>query len=152
MGIYQFKREQTIQAPLEKVWDFISSPSNLKEITPDYMGFDIISEDLPEKMYPGMIVIYTVRPLAGIPLTWATEITQVRELEYFVDEQRAGPYTIWHHEHFIEETSDGTLMKDIVTYQPPLGWIGDIANQWVIKAKLQEIFDYRHKAVLRIFQ
>ena len=151
MAIYQFKREQLIEAPLPEVWDFISSPANLKEITPDYMGFDIVSEDLPEKMYPGMMVLYTVKPLAGIPLTWATEITHVREFEYFVDEQRAGPYSIWHHEHFVHETSEGTLMKDIVTYKPPLGFIGDMANYLVIRSKLKEIFDYRHKVLNRLF-
>lgn len=147
MAFYQFYQEQLINAPLEEVWDFISSPKNLKKITPDYMGFDITSEHLAEKMYEGMIISYKVSPLAGIKTDWVTEITHVRENTFFVDEQRIGPYTLWHHQHFIEPTPEGTLMKDIVTYQPPFGLIGAVANSLVIKKKLQEIFDYRRVAI-----
>ncbi len=132
---------------MEEVWDFISSPKNLKEITPDYMGFDITSEGLPEKMYQGMIISYKVSPLLGIKTNWVTEITHVRDLEYFVDEQRIGPYKIWHHQHFIEPIENGVLMRDIVTYQPPFGILGAMMNGIVIRKKLEEIFDYRTKAV-----
>jgi ligand-binding SRPBCC domain-containing protein len=102
MPIYQLRKEQVIPTNLEMIWDFISSPANLKEITPDYMGFDITSEGLPEKMYPGMMISYKVRPMLNIPLTWVTEITHVEHLKFFVDEQRVGPYRIWHHEHHLE--------------------------------------------------
>ena len=151
MAFYQFKQEQKVNASLEEVWDFISSPANLKEITPDYMGFDITSEDLPEKMYPGMIITYTVKPILGIKTPWMTEITQVKDKEFFIDEQRVGPYKLWHHQHFIEPIEGGVLMKDIVTYAPPLGFLGAIANKLIIKNKLQEIFDYRTKAVNKKF-
>lgn len=145
MAFYQFYREQKINASIDEVWDFISSPKNLKEITPDYMGFDIISSNLPEKMYSGMIITYKVSPLLGIKTTWVSEITQVRDRSYFVDEQRVGPYTLWHHQHIIEPLPNGVLMKDIVSYQPPLGFLGAIANRLIIKKKLQEIFEYRKK-------
>ena len=147
MGFYQFKAEQQIPATLEETWDFISSPKNLKTITPDYMGFDIISESLPEKMYPGMIIEYRVSPLLGIKTRWVTEITHVKNREYFVDEQRVGPYKIWHHQHHIESNKEGVLMKDIVSYQPPFGFIGSIANSLIIRNKLNEIFDYRKIAL-----
>lgn len=147
MAFYQLKRTQKINASMEEVWDFISSPKNLKEITPDYMGFDITSEGLPEKMYQGMIISYKVSPLLGIKTNWVTEITHVRDLEYFVDEQRIGPYKIWHHQHFIEPIENGVLMRDIVTYQPPFGILGAMMNGIVIRKKLEEIFDYRTKAV-----
>ena len=147
MPLYQFKKIQKVNASMESLWDFISSPANLKVITPDYMGFDITTEDLPVKMYPGMIISYRVSPLLGIKTTWVTEITQVREMEYFVDEQRVGPYSIWHHQHHISPIEGGVLMKDIVSYQPPMGFIGAIANSLVIKQKLEEIFDYRVNAI-----
>jgi ligand-binding SRPBCC domain-containing protein len=147
MAFYQFIQTQKVNASLEDVWDFISSPKNLKEITPDYMGFDITSEGLTEKMYPGMIIGYRVSPLLGIKTTWVTEITQVRDLSYFVDEQRIGPYSIWHHQHFIEPIEGGVLMRDIVTYQPPFAFLGAIMNRLVIQKKLKEIFAYRTKAV-----
>ena len=147
MGFFQFKRKQVINASIDEVWDFISSPVNLKEITPDYMGFDITTEDLPEKMYPGMIISYNVTPLFGIKTRWVTEITHVVDKSYFVDEQRVGPYAMWHHEHIIEPIEGGVLMKDIVSYQPPFGILGNIADKLIIKAKLNEIFDYRTKVI-----
>lgn len=136
---------------METLWDFISSPRNLKEITPDYMGFDITSEGLPDKMYPGMIISYKVSPLLGVKTTWVTEITQVKEMEYFIDEQRVGPYSIWHHQHHISPIEGGVLMHDIVSYQPPFGYLGAIANAMIIKKKLEEIFDYRVQAINKRF-
>lgn len=151
MGVYQFKQEHNIKASSEEIWDFISSPKNLKEITPAYMGFNIVSNDLPEKMYPGMIIIYKVSPLLGIKMTWVTEITQVKEKEYFIDEQRVGPYRTWHHEHFIEAVAGGVIMKDFVTYQPPMGILGSLANALFIRKKLVEIFNYRTKIINQKF-
>ena len=148
MGFYQKKSELKVNASLEEVWDFISSPVNLKEITPDYMGFDITSTGLPEKMYPGMIISYIVKPMFGIKTTWVTEITQVRDKEYFIDEQRVGPYSIWHHQHHIEPIEGGVLMRDIVSYKPPFGILGNIANSLFIRKKLKEIFSYRTKAII----
>ena len=149
--IYQFKTKQLLKSDLETVWDFVSSPRNLKKITPPYMGFDIISKDLPLKMYPGMIITYKVSPLLSIPTTWVTEITQVEKHKFFIDEQRVGPYTMWHHQHFLKETKDGILMTDIVTYKPPFGILGSIANSLFIKKKLKSIFDYRFIALEKIF-
>lgn len=151
MGFYQFKKTQEINASLEEVWKFISDPANLKKITPDYMGFDIISNDVPSEMYAGMIISYEVSPLFGIKTTWVTEITHLKENSYFVDEQRVGPYKIWHHQHRIQPMEKGTLMTDIVSYQPPLGLLGSVANTLIIKGKLNEIFDYRTKTLDEIF-
>ena len=111
------------------------------------MGFDITSEDIPEKMYPGMIITYIVKPILGIKTPWMTEITQVKDKEFFIDEQRVGPYKLWHHQHFIEPIEGGVLMRDIVTYAPPFGFLGAIANKLLIRKKLNEIFNYRTKAV-----
>lgn len=102
MAFYQFYREQLITASIDEIWDFISSPQNLKKITPQEMGFDIRTKDLPNKIYEGMIISYTVRPLLGIKTNWVTEITHIKDKEYFVDEQRVGPYSMWHHQHMIK--------------------------------------------------
>ncbi|WP_417592002.1 SRPBCC family protein [Owenweeksia hongkongensis] len=150
MGFFQLRTEQQVNASLEEVWDFISSPKNLKEITPDHMGFEITNQ-ASGNMYPGMIISYKVSPLLGIKMNWVTEITHVKDMEYFVDEQRIGPYTMWHHEHHLEENEHGVLMKDIVTYQPPFGKLGNLANSLFIKKQLKEIFDYREEAVNRYF-
>lgn len=147
MAFYQLHKSQKVNCSLDELWDFISSPKNLKQITPDYMGFDISSKDTPEKMYAGLIITYKVSPLLGIKMNWMTEITHVQEKSFFVDEQRVGPYKLWHHQHFIQEIEGGVLMRDIVTYQPPFGFIGAIMNSLIIRKKLEEIFDYRFKAV-----
>ncbi|MFW5756828.1 MAG: SRPBCC family protein [Tangfeifania sp.] len=151
MGFYQLHKTQKVPASLDEVWEFISSPGNLKKITPPFMGFDITSKHTGEKMYPGMIITYKVSPVFGIKMNWVTEITHVKEKEYFVDEQRSGPYSMWHHEHKIEPVKGGVLMTDIVSYKPPLGLLGSIANSFIIKKQLDEIFDFREKALIEIF-
>lgn len=151
MGFYQLHKTQKIPVTIDEVWDFISSPANLKKITPEYMGFNITSKLISEKMYPGMIISYKVSPVLGIKMTWVTEITQVKEKEYFVDEQRVGPYSMWHHEHKIEPVEGGVLMTDIVSYKPPFGFLGSIANSILIKKQLKEIFDFRTVAMEKRF-
>ncbi|MBC8147193.1 MAG: SRPBCC family protein [Bacteroidetes bacterium] len=151
MAFYQLNQTQKIPDSIVGVWDFISSPVNLQEITPSYMGFIITSKNANEKMYAGMIISYKVRPLAGINLNWVTEITQLKDKEYFVDEQRIGPYKMWHHQHRIEAIEGGVLMTDIVSYQPPMGILGALANALFIKQKLKSIFNYRTIALEKRF-
>jgi ligand-binding SRPBCC domain-containing protein len=147
MAYYQFQKKQIISASIQDVWDFISSPKNLKIITPEYMGFEVTSEQLPEKMYPGIIISYTVKPLLGIRMTWVTEITHIEEGKYFIDEQRIGPYSMWHHQHFIEPSGEGVLMTDMVTYSPPLGFLGSLANKLFIRRQLDAIFNFRSQII-----
>lgn len=151
MPFYQFEQKQKIPAAIDAVWDFISSPNNLKEITPGYLGFEVTGNSGNTKMYPGMIITYKVSPLFGIKLNWMTEITHVKDKEYFVDEQRSGPYKLWHHQHKIEPIESGVLMTDIVTYQPPMGILGAVANSLIIKKKLNEIFNFRTTAIEKRF-
>jgi len=147
MAHFQLIKKQFLKTDIDTIWGFASSPKNLKEITPDYMLFDITSEGLPEKMYPGMIITYRVSPLLNIKMNWVTEISQVKDKQFFVDEQRLGPYTMWHHQHLFEEQDGGVLMTDIVTYIPPFGILGVIANSLLIKRQLESIFDYRFKVL-----
>lgn len=151
MAFYQLIKTQKLPASIIELWDFISAPANLKEITPEHMGFLVTSNNGQEKMYTGMIITYKVSPLLGIRLNWMTEITHVKDLEYFVDEQRIGPYSMWHHQHKLEAIKGGVLMTDIVTYQTPLWILGALANSLVIKNKLRKIFDYRAVALERRF-
>lgn len=151
MATFRLETTQLVNASLAEVWDFISSPKNLKHITPEHMGFDIITPNLPEKMYPGMMIEYIVKPVLGIPMHWLTEITHVQDHAFFVDEQRSGPYSLWHHQHHIKETPNGILMTDIVHYIPPMGFLGSIANAVFIKNQLKQIFDFRTIAVEKRF-
>jgi hypothetical protein len=151
MAVYELKYEQKIPSTLETVWDYISSPMNLKEITPEYMNFLVTSSTFREKMYPGMMITYKVSPLLGLRLDWCTEITEVSHLNYFVDEQREGPYTIWHHQHHLEEIEGGVLMTDIIHYKVPFGFLGKIANRLFVRKKLQTIFQFRFRRMEEIF-
>lgn len=151
MAFYQFVRKQELCGTIDEVWNFISSPGNLKEITPDDMGFIITSNNGTERMYPGMIITYKVRPAFGFKVNWVTEITHVREYEYFIDEQRFGPYTLWHHQHKIEAIDGGVMMTDIVSYIPPFGFIGAFANSLFIRKRLQHIFEFRSNILKKKF-
>jgi len=143
MKLYQLLRKQELDISLDKAWDFFSSPKNLKEITPKHMGFEITSEFKSEKMFAGMIIEYIVRPMLGIPLKWVTEITHVKENEYFIDEQRFGPYKMWHHLHQFKFENGKLIMYDLVNYVLPFGIFGVIAHKLFVKREVEKIFEYR---------
>lgn len=151
MSLHNLISSQQLPISVEQAWDFISSPKNLKIITPDYMGFEIKGIPPADKMYSGMIISYSVKPILSIPLNWVTEITHVKELEYFVDEQRFGPYSFWHHKHFIKPIDGGVQMDDLVHYRLPLGPLGNLANALIVRRQLNEIFDYRFKKLEELF-
>ena len=148
---YSLKTIQHIPISLEHAWDFFSNPGNLQEITPANLGFRIISKHHGEKMYAGQVIEYTVRPLLGIPLYWMTEITHVQEKKYFIDEQRFGPYSMWHHQHHFTERKGGIEMTDIVHYKLPLWFLGDIANTISVRKQLDGIFNYRFNTIEKKF-
>ena len=150
MKIYQKKTSQKLPILIKEAWNFFSDPKNLKIITPDYMGFDIIDGD-DKKIFPGQIIKYKVSPLFGIQLKWVTEITHVLNERYFVDEQRFGPYALWHHKHFIKEIENGVLMEDVIHYKIPLGPIGVLLNFLFINSKLKSIFKYRKQELIKTF-
>lgn len=150
MKLYRLHTIQDLPISKDQAWDFLSDPKNLKIITPDYMGFNILS-GADRKMFPGQIIQYIVTPVAGIPTKWVTEITHVKEGEYFVDEQRFGPYALWHHKHFIESISGGVRMEDIVDYKLPFGVLGQLVHPILVKPKLKEIFEYRKQKLIELF-
>ena len=149
--VYSLKTVQKIPVSLDVAWDFFSNPANLQAITPQKMGFKIISQHHGEKMYAGQIIEYKVSPVLNMPLYWMTEITHVSDKKYFVDDQRFGPYSFWHHQHWFKEVDGGVEMTDIVNYGLPLSFLGRIANTLFVKSKLQEIFDYREEVVSKYF-
>lgn len=150
MKIYRLHTTQKLPISIDKAWDFFSDPKNLKIITPDYMGFNTLSGD-DRKMFPGQIIQYIVKPVMGIPMKWVTEITHVQDKYYFVDEQRFGPYSLWHHKHFFKEIEGGIEMEDIVDYKLPFGILGQLLHPFLVKPKLQQIFDYRSEKLKSLF-
>ena len=150
MKLYRLETTQYLPISKEKAWDFLSDPKNLKTITPDYMGFKILTPEAT-KMYAGQIIQYIVTPIFNIPLKWVTEITHVKEGEYFVDEQRFGPYSLWHHKHFLKPVKNGVEMVDIVDYKIPFGFLGQFIHPLLVRPKLNEIFEYRKIALIKLF-
>lgn len=150
MKIYTLHKKQKLPITVEQAWEFLSKPENLKTITPDYMGFIILSgADRP--MYQGQIIQYIVTPVMGIKTKWVTEITHMVENKYFVDEQRFGPYALWHHKHFIKEIDGGVEMEDIIDYKVPFGILGQLVQPLLVKPKLEEIFSYRKEKLEALF-
>jgi len=148
--IYTFKRKQYIPISLDEAWRFLSSPKNLKDLTPDYMGFDILSgADKP--MFAGQIIQYSVTPILGIKTKWVSEITQVEHKKYFVDIQLYGPYALWHHKHFLKQIDGGVEFEDIIDYKVPLGILGRLVHPFLVKPKLEEIFAYRQQKLIELF-
>lgn len=143
--IYTLERSQVIDVPLVDGWRFFSDPRSLQKITPPALRFRIKNE-LPDTIHAGLMIRYSVTPLAGIPLTWLTEITGVDKPNYFVDEQRIGPYRVWHHEHFFTPIgAERTAVRDLVHYVPPFGPLGALLNVLAIRPQLGRIFDYRER-------
>ncbi len=146
MRLQKLERVVRLRAELPRVWEFFADPRNLREITPPWLDFRLVSA-APPRMYPGLLLEYRVRPFPGPAWPWVTEITHVREGEYFVDVQRLGPYRLWHHEHHFRTVGGAVEVRDLVLYVLPGGWAGQLALARAVRARLRAIFDYRERAV-----
>jgi ligand-binding SRPBCC domain-containing protein len=152
MKIYNLQRKQLLPISLKEAWDFFSTPKNLSKITPEHMGFEILYISGGEKAYAGQIIRYNVSVLPGVKLHWVTEITQVKEPLHFIDEQRFGPYTLWHHQHHFKEVEGGVEMTDEVNYAIGYGLIGRLAHWLFVGKEVNRIFDHRYQVLERYFK
>jgi ligand-binding SRPBCC domain-containing protein len=150
MKIYTLHKKQQLPISLDKAWEFLSNPKNLKVITPDYMSFNMVSH-IDRPLYTGQIIQYIVTPLLGIKTQWVSEITHIEEKNYFVSEELDGPYALWHHKHFVKEIPGGVELEDIIDYKVPLGILGQLVHPFLVKPKLEEIFNYRQEKLLELF-
>ncbi|MBI4854718.1 MAG: SRPBCC family protein [Acidobacteria bacterium] len=150
MKIYSLERTQELPISLAQGWEFFSNPSNLKEITPAWLELKVTS-NVPEKIYSGLFISYNVKPFLGITMSWVTEILDVKEPYFFVDEQKLGPYSFWRHQHIFKEISNAIEVRDIVHYSLPLGILGDIVHKAFIRNQLKQIFDFRHQVLSEKF-
>jgi ligand-binding SRPBCC domain-containing protein len=148
--IHYLEREQIITAPLGRVWDFFADPRNLNDITPADMKFEIVAGG-EGSMFPGQLIEYRIQFVRGMQSVWLTEIAHVREPEYFVDEQRIGPYRFWYHEHSFETVEAGVKVSDKVSYATPFGIIGELMHWLWIRRRLRGIFDFRRDKIASLF-
>ncbi|MFZ9300848.1 MAG: SRPBCC family protein [Chitinophagaceae bacterium] len=151
MAVYSLKKVQKIPVSLDEAWLFFSHPKNLAVMTPEYLNLKFTNALFGEKMYAGQVMTYNVKPVLGIPMFWMTEITHVKDREYFVDEQRFGPYALWHHQHHFREIEGGVEMTDLIHYNVPGWFFGDLLNSLFIKKQLEGIFEFRFKKVEELF-
>jgi ligand-binding SRPBCC domain-containing protein len=151
MGIHTIEQTQFFAVDIETLWDFITSPANLQKITPGDLSFEITSKDAVEKIYPGKIITYKISPFPGIKFNWITEITHIQHGQFFIDEQRSGPYAIWHHEHHLAPVAGGVNMIDKIYYKVPGGILGDLINVLWVRKKLRHIFEFRRQKLSFIF-
>jgi ligand-binding SRPBCC domain-containing protein len=151
MKPFAFERIQTVATTIDSAWNFFSTPDNLARITPPEMNFRITSPP-QATTYAGQIITYTLRPLLGISMAWTTEITHVSKPDFFVDEQRFGPYRFWHHQHFFREVDEGVEIRDLVHYLLAHDQLAGLINRLIVVPRLKKIFDYRSKALHTIFK
>lgn len=146
MKIYKFENTHLINGNISTIWKYFSNPKNLSSITPPRMDFKIVFA-LPNNIYEGQLITYRVTPFPGYRTTWVTEITHIEKERMFMDEQRFGPYKLWHHEHKFSTQSDGVLMTDTIYYALPFGFLGQFAHKLFIKSQIKNIFTFR-KAII----
>ena len=150
MKPYILERRLTLPISLEKAWAFFSNPTNLPKITPPYMDFRITSP-LQSDIYAGQIITYTVRPLFRKTVNWTSEITHAEKPNFFVDEQRFGPYRFWHHQHHFNEVEGGVEIHDLVYYLLFHDQFTGLINRLIVAPRLKRIFDYRSMILKEIF-
>ncbi len=148
--MYSILYRQIIPRPIEQTWDFFSNPANLKLLTPAGMKFELMNESIDE-MYEGIVLGYTLAPLAGIKLSWYSEITKIEAKKYFIDQQLKGPFKIWHHQHHFRETDSGTEVTDLVHYELPLGFIGKLFHPLFVERRVKDMFEYRYQKARELF-
>lgn len=140
--VFRLEARQTLNTDLDNAWSFFSDPRNLPAITPPEMHFRLTNEPAAAA-YPGMIITYRLSPLPAVTVSWVTEITQVAAPRYFADEQRVGPYALWHHEHHFRQAAGGVEAIDVVHWSLPLDPFSAPAAQWLVAPRLRQIFRYR---------
>ena len=139
-------REQVLDAPVERAFEFFSRAENLEAITPPLLRFRITTPG-PIEMGVGTLIRYRLR-LHGIPVSWLTRIEEWDPPHGFVDRQVRGPYALWHHTHRFEPIGDDrTRMTDVVRYGHRLGPLGALAERLVVRRDLDRIFDYRRDSI-----
>jgi hypothetical protein len=148
MSVHELHREQVVARPLDEVFEFFSSASNLALLTPSQMRFEMITPE-PIEMGPGTLLEYRLR-VHGIPLRWISRIEVWEPGHRFVDRQIKGPYKLWLHTHEFEQTPEGTRVSDSVRYELPLGLLGELGGMQLVGRDLARIFDYRRDAVMKL--
>ena len=147
MRTFHFAASLWLPRPKIEVFDFFSDASNLQEITPPWVQFQVVTPT-PIRIQQGTKIDYRLK-IRGVPVRWRSRITVWDPPHRFVDEQVRGPYRKWIHEHRFSEESGGTLCEDSVAYAP-LG--GALINTLFVERDIRKIFAYRSDRLQVLFQ
>jgi ligand-binding SRPBCC domain-containing protein len=139
---YLLRASQILPVPIEKAFSFFEKPEDLFEITPDWLDFKLVDAAVKGATYEGAEFDYTIRWLA-IKMKWHAKIVEYLSPEQFTDMQVRGPYALWNHLHTFETVPNGTLMRDLITYRLPFGFLGKIVHKFIVLKQLRDIFSYR---------
>jgi ligand-binding SRPBCC domain-containing protein len=146
MRIREFTAEKTLPRPIDEVFAFFADAGNLQAITPPWVHFQILTPR-PIEMRVGTLIDHRLK-IRGVPVRWRSEITVWEPPHRFVDEQRRGPYRLWHHEHILQPCDGGTLCRDVVRYAVPFDFL---LHGWLVRPDIEKIFAYRHEQLSRFF-
>ena len=151
MRTFHFKQTQIVNADIDTVWSFFSSPRNLSKITPPSMNFEIIDIGGTEEMQNGQLIQYKVSPFPFLRVSWITEISYVQPKIFFADNQKKGPFSMWYHQHTFTPMVGGVEMTDHVTYAISFGIFGEFVNWLAVRHRVHKIFEYRRQQIELIF-
>lgn len=151
MHLERLHKKQFLPLTLDQAWSFFSIPYNLNEITPQEMSFEFLSPPA-DKTYAGQLIQYKIKPVLNIPMRWVTEITQCVDKQYFIDEQRFGPYSFWHHQHHFKAVEGGVEMTDELHWGLPGGLLGRLVAGWWVRKQVNHIFEYREKTLMGVLE
>lgn len=149
--IYSVKRSQNIPVSLAVAWNFFSKPENLKKVLPQNIQFNITSPLDSPVIYQGQIIEYDVKSMFGIHFKWVSEITEVETNQFFVDEQKAGLFSVWKHQHYFIEIPGGVEMTDILQYRFRFGFLGAILHALFVRKRIEQMFNFRAGKLMAIF-
>lgn len=80
----------------------------------------------------------------GLPVRMTSKITELDRPYRFVDEQLAGPFAHWHHEHLFTPVDGGTHMVDVIDFRAPLGPLGALVDRLFLTRYMTKLIRQRN--------
>jgi ligand-binding SRPBCC domain-containing protein len=143
MPDYILESRVWLPKPRAEVFAFFAEPANLALITPEWLGFQLLAA---APLGPFAILDYRIR-WVGLPLRWRTFIREYDPPARFVDVQVRGPYERWEHRHLFVEERGGTWIDDRVTYRLPLGFLGRLVHDVLVRRQLASLWAHRRRRI-----
>jgi ligand-binding SRPBCC domain-containing protein len=165
--LFHFQTEQWLPYPTELVFAFFANPENLPRLMPRWQRARIEEATFApapprppgSPRYPGMAAGDGTRltlsfkpiPYSPVRIPWEAVIEGFHWNQSFCDLQLRGPFKSWRHCHSVHPGAPtlsgqlGTLLRDEVAYELPLGPLSGLANTLAAKHLLARTFRYRQQ-------